>query len=222
LRSRVKICGITNDADAQVAIEAGAEYLGIIFAKSARTISKDQAAKVQARLKNARTVKLVGVFRDNSAEEIAEAIAAYSLDYVQCHGSESREFCWALHFPLIKAIELRTNEESAKEDLLRQIDEYGPVSRYLLFDRPKGLAYDDGWLDKAIALLEGVHVPVPYFFAGGLNPVNVRTVLAALTPFAVDVASGIEKQVGQKDHTQLRQFVRAVQGYGGITGNRQV
>jgi phosphoribosylanthranilate isomerase len=220
VRSRVKICGITTDDDARAAIESGADLLGMIFANSARMVAKDQASRIGARAKATRKVRLVGVFKDASPSEVADAISKYSLDLVQCHGNETRDYCWELHFPLIKAIELAPAEDNARESLLRKIDEYGPVSKYLLFDRAKGRAFDAEWLNGAMSLLEEVHVPVPYFFAGGLTADNVKTVLSRLSPFGVDVASGIEQSVGKKDHAKMRQFVRAVHYQGGIAKRR--
>jgi phosphoribosylanthranilate isomerase len=134
---------------------------------------------------------------------------------IQLHGQESVEFCQSMRLPLIKTIEINPGAADALDSLRQQIALYAPVAQYLLFDKPKeasGAKSTDGaaWLSSAIHLIkQAAPIPLPFFFAGGLNADNVSDVIAQLEPFGVDVASGIERQPGAKDLEKMRAFFRS-------------
>jgi phosphoribosylanthranilate isomerase len=153
------------------------------------------------------------VFKDPSSDEVRNAIGNAKLAMVQLHGRESVEFCRSISLPLIKTIEISPGAADALDSLRQQIALYAPVAQYLLFDKPKDASGANStnsaaWLPSAIRLLKQAGpIPVPYFFAGGLNTDNVSAVVAQLEPFGVDVASGIESKPGTKDSEKMRQFL---------------
>jgi phosphoribosylanthranilate isomerase len=106
----VKICGITNVADAKNACDLGANFLGLIFvSSSARCVDEAEAVRIAEMTKHSK-VKLVGVFKDASADEIARVSAKIRFNFVQCHGAETPEFCRSLPVPVIKALEIELSE----------------------------------------------------------------------------------------------------------------
>jgi phosphoribosylanthranilate isomerase len=195
---QVKICGITNLADAQLAVDAGAHYLGLIFAAaSPRRISVETAAAISKSLRSA-SCKLVGVFQNDSVEHIEAVRDAVRLDYVQLHGKESPQQCGQLS-PCIKAV-------SSVADAIA----YADSAELLLIDRPKQSKDED-----FVARIAGdpqLNMVPPFLLAGGLAPANLS---AAIEKFAgiealvgFDVASGVELAPGSKDAGKVRQFMQ--------------
>jgi phosphoribosylanthranilate isomerase len=198
----VKICGITSLEDAQCAVAAGADFIGLIFAPesprrvsvaTARTICRDLRGRAQT----------VGVFRNAPAATVADIALDAGVDLIQLHGDESPEACRAAPRPIIKAIELtmRPTAEAAKR--------YVGCARYLLFDRPKGETASE-WLHVARTFLAATTFDIPYFFAGGLTPETVADAISGLTPFGVDVASGVEDRPGVKNPDKIIAFCNAM------------
>lgn len=201
-RTRIKICGITNAEDAAVAVAAGADAIGVIFAPSPRQVSLEKAAAALAVVPP--PVARIGVFVDASAEEIAAAVSACGLTTVQLSGHESPEACDAVRVPVIKVLSVGTDFD------IRTIEPYRDHAAAILFDtfvagKAGGTSQTFDW--QAVSEVSG---RVPSFVAGGLNPDNVRECILATTPFAVDVASGVETSPGKKDHQKLFAFCAAV------------
>lgn len=181
--TKVKICGITRQEDADLAIELGADYLGFIFVKeSPRYVAVPPATK---------GVPRVGVFRNASPDEILITAEAAKLDLVQLHGDET----YTLDLPTIKAFHVH--------DTLP--DTSGTRADYILFDTGGGTGRTFDW-----DLLAGYPRTKPFFLAGGINPDNVAEAIARTHPFAVDVASGVESAPGIKDHDKLRRLFEAM------------
>ncbi len=211
----VKICGLTNLEDAQVAIEAGADYLGFIFYdKSPRGITP-QAYTVFAReLPDA--VKKVGVFVNAEPAIIAHLFDEYLIDYVQFSGDEAPDFV-SKFGAAYKAVRPPTLEEYQR--MAAMYIRPAPVeSSYanlpaMLIDtyHPNLYGGTGQQMSREIAIGAGKHNQ-RLMFAGGLNPDNVGEFVQAVRPFAVDVASGVEASPGKKDHGKLRAFVQAVRG----------
>jgi phosphoribosylanthranilate isomerase len=201
-RTRIKVCGITNAEDAAVAVAAGADAIGVIFAPSPRQVTLDQAAAALASVPL--PVARVGVFVDASAEEIAAAISACGLTAVQFSGHESPEDCDAVGVPVLKAIGVGTDFD------IQTVGPYRDHAAALLFDtlvagKAGGTSQTFDW--QAVGVVSG---RVPLFAAGGLNPQNVGECIAVLHPFAVDVSSGVEASPGKKDHQKVFAFCAAV------------
>lgn len=190
--TRVKICGITNLADAQAAVEAGADALGLVFAPSPRRIDADLARSIVAAL-SPRAV-FVGVFRDAPIEEVHRMADQVGFDGVQLHGEESPEYCVKVNRCAIKRFEI---DESLRERL--------PSYRVFasLLDPGAGSGQAFPW-EHAMGL------PHRIIVSGGLTPQNVAEPIRLLRPFGVDVASGVEALPGRKDHVKVREFIRAV------------
>ena len=206
--SKIKICGITSLDDALAALEAGADYLGLIFAQSSpRRVELEAAKEIIAGV--AGRAQIVGVFKDQDLEFVSDLALSLKLDYVQCHGKESVDYARRLPTKVIKVLELEgVSASDSKLGSLAQ--EWKEDAHFLLFDRPKLLS-DPEWYKRAVKeLLAAQPLPLPYFFAGGLSADNVGEVVAELQPFAVDVASSVEASPGQKDIDKMIDFCKAV------------
>ena len=198
---RVKICGITRLLDAQAAVEAGANYLGFIFARSPRRIDANQAAKIIGEIPD--SVERVGVFVDETEDTMLRTAETAGLTILQLHGNESPELCGRLPLPVIKAFRL-TDSGS-----LQEISEFS-VDKILLEPRVAGMAGGTGetadW-DLALKVVKAFP-DRKVFLAGGLNPENVQSAVSLVQPFAVDASSRLETSPGVKDHEKIRRFIR--------------
>jgi len=195
---RVKVCGLTEPADAIAAHDAGAHFLGMVFAPGSRQVSRQQAAAIRAAVPDGR---LCGVFVDAPLDEIVGTCEACDLDLIQLHGQESPADCAlvaaACGRPLIKALtpDQATTEAAAS---------FSSVA-YFLVDLPKGP--DKRGLttaDCAAAARNLADAGHDVFLAGGLTPGNVGDLPRV---FAVDVASGVESTVGLKDIPKIVSFI---------------
>ena len=197
----VKICGIRSLADAERAVELGAEYLGFIFAESPRKIDQADARQIRKRIGS--SARIVGVFKDQDLQVVNDIADALRLDFVQLHGSESPDYCKAINAPIIKAVEL---DQNSTPDL----SEY--LVHAFLFDRPKSKSDDKLWLEKTVKeQKEYLERWRPFFLAGGLNSENLNLALS-IDPYGVDTASGVESSPGVKDHVKLENFLAAARG----------
>jgi phosphoribosylanthranilate isomerase len=199
----VKICGITNLADAQAAVKAGADFLGFIFyAKSPRYVTPQQAKRIISRLP--RRVLKVGVFVNEAPARVRSAVASCGCDMVQLHGDEPpavvRGFA---EFPIIKAV--RVKSAASLKDLSKYDVDFFLFDAFSSKERGGTGKVFDWKLLKRIEKLK-----TPYFISGGLTPGNVGEVLKKARPFGVDVSSGVERCPGRKDVRKLRAFVKAV------------
>ncbi|GIN73633.1 N-(5'-phosphoribosyl)anthranilate isomerase [Bacillus sp. J14TS2] len=200
---QVKICGITTKEAAQTAVRAGADFLGFVFAKSKRRVPPEQAAEIIRQLPS--HVKSVGVFVNESKEEIQRIAALANLDYVQLHGAESPEFCSNLGLPVIKAFSIKQEKDL---DALKQYDfEYALVdSPGVQFAGGSGIPFD--W-----NLLESQQLPrEQLILAGGLTTENVLMAISKVHPKIVDVSSGVETD-GEKDLVKIKTFIKTVKTY---------
>lgn len=201
-RTRIKICGLTRARDAAAAVGAGADALGVILAPSPRRVSASQAAEVLACAPP--PVARVGVFVDPTLDEVLSAVEVAGLTAVQLSGAETPEFCARIPVPVIKTLGVGTDFGwSAAEP-------YRDVAAALLLDtyvtgKAGGTATTFDWHSLA-----GIPGGAPVFVAGGLTPDNVAECIRALSPFAVDVSSGVEASAGIKDHDRIRAFALAV------------
>jgi phosphoribosylanthranilate isomerase len=201
MSTRVKICGITNLADAQVAVEAGADALGFVFYdQSPRFISMETAAEISKQLPL--FILRVGVFVNPTRELIFEAMAGCGLSLLQFHGDEPPEFCAQFGLMSMKAFRIRDAES------LKELPKY-KTDAWLLdtysSDTLGGTGEKFNW-DLAI---EAQKLGRPVFLAGGLTPENVAEAIQKVRPFGVDVSSGVESAPGKKDHAKVRAFIHA-------------
>ena len=187
----VKLCGFTRAVDARVAVEAGADMLGVVlWAGTPRGATVEQAAAIRQAVPE---VELVGVFVDEQPERIDELVAELGLNWVQLHGHEPREQVEIYRGRCIRGV--RDGDASG-------VPEGIPV----LFDRPFGERPGTDVLAAHWRAAAGLSGDV--MLAGRLDPENVAAAITAVRPWAVDSASGIEQSPGIKDHERIRQFVR--------------
>jgi phosphoribosylanthranilate isomerase len=211
----VKICATTNLNDAQASLTAGADALGFIFAASTRRIEIDQAVEIIANLTE--EIEKIGIFVNQTPAQVAEIAEHAGLTGVQLHGDEPadqmQQYRQALGqrkiIKTLQARELLKSSESLQGYLqMRQsidailLDAGSPSQR-----GGTGQTFD--WI-AAAPIVARVRAQMPVIVAGGLNPENVGEAIRLFAPWGVDVVSGVEREVGQKDEAKLRSFVGAV------------
>ncbi|HEY0593635.1 MAG TPA: bifunctional indole-3-glycerol phosphate synthase/phosphoribosylanthranilate isomerase [Thermoanaerobaculia bacterium] len=195
----VKICGIASPGDAVGAIDAGADFIGLVFAPlSPRRVTPEAAEEIAraVRERSPRT-RLVGVFRDQPVEQVRAIAAQLDLDLVQLHGSEPVAHIAAVGRPAIRAIAIPAQEHllpSASRASWALLDGRAPGS---------GAAFDWNAVGRAMR-------PRRMFLAGGLTPDNVRDAIARVRPEGVDVSTGVEDAPGRKSVAKMRRFVEEV------------
>lgn len=200
-KPEIKICGITNLADARAACAAGADYLGfVLYAKSPRFIAPNALRQLIKKLD--KKAKKVGVFVNERPLTVAEIAADCGLDFVQLCGEEQYNSFHCLRRPIWRVIRIQGEQAvPAPADW--------PAERYVLDAAQAelyggtGIAVD--W--SAAARIAREH---KIMLAGGLTPANVATALRIVQPFGVDVSSGVELRRGQKDHEKMRFFIEVV------------
>jgi phosphoribosylanthranilate isomerase len=200
----IKICGITTVENAQLAIDAGADWLGVILVPNTpRTVVADALLPI-AQLTRAKGVRLVGVFQNQPIELVNALAERLQLQYIQLHGDESPAYCQQCIKPVIKVFPLEPFP------MAEQLLPYKPFIEYALLDLPKGVKTVPHWKRYPIKGLQQA-VVIPLLLAGKLTATTVAGVVTQYSPVGVDVASGVETAlVGQKDAQQLQLFVQAV------------
>ncbi|WMT58258.1 phosphoribosylanthranilate isomerase [Truepera radiovictrix] len=195
---RVKICGVTRTEDALLAEAAGADAVGFIFAeRSKRHVTLEAAREMSAAL--GPFIARVGVFVDAPFEEVVACVRALRLDAVQLHGGEDAPYAAALqrHVRVVRAVGFSPELDPAA------LSGY-PADALLLDGLTPGSGERFSW--AAAAAFRGWP---RLLLAGGLTPDNVAAGIAALRPYGVDVASGVELRPGVKDPRKVQDFVRA-------------
>jgi phosphoribosylanthranilate isomerase len=200
----VKICGITNQADAKTAIAAGADALGFNFwPGSERYLEPADAAEWIADLPD--TITRVAVLVNPSRAYAKEIAAIDGIDCLQLHGAESPEFCLSLvdaQIPLWKAVPM-----IERDTLLPDFH-----TNRLLLDTAAGTKFGGTGTPFRWNWARDLIVANPaweFILAGGLNPENVAKAVNQARPFGVDVASGVEASPGRKDIYRVRDFITA-------------
>jgi phosphoribosylanthranilate isomerase len=200
---RVKVCGITRREDAALAVDLGAAALGFVFwRRSPRTVDPETVREITDGLPP--FISRVGVFVNESPVRIARVAADAGLTCVQLHGDEDASDYVDLRWPLIKALPVGEGFSlSAVEDLPARVtpllDAHDPARR-------GGTGRVIEWTVAAAAARVR-----PMILSGGLNAENVKSAVASVNPYAVDVSSGVEAAPGIKDENKLRAFFAALQ-----------
>ncbi|CCI50793.1 unnamed protein product [Albugo candida] len=254
-RPLAKVCGVTSVEDALVALQAGADLIGIILVKSAkRSVSLEQAKSIVHTVMNygerqgpilpnllqqhkvgacsgsiewfernavalrqacSRATLVVGVFANQTTEEINVIVAETGIDLVQLHGDEGFEICREINTPTIRTLHLPAivHCDSVDSENIMQHIQPG-LANYLLLDSVvkgqqggTGMTFD--WNIAARFALQRI----PCLMAGGLTPENVVKALALVHPLGVDVSSGVEKEPRKKDEEKIRSFVCLVHDF---------
>jgi phosphoribosylanthranilate isomerase len=201
---KIKICGITNSADAEMAHQAGADALGFIFFKgSPRFISNDKIKSIIREIPP--FVSKVGVFVNASRDEVQRAIEETGIDTLQFHGDETPEACRGFGLKTIKAFRVQG------KDMLQIMPRYD-VEAWLL---DSFVAGERGGTGKTFDWDLAVHATslgTPVILSGGLNPENIARAVSHVQPYAVDVSSGVESAPGKKDANLIATFIQRARG----------
>ena len=205
---KIKICGITNIADALSAVNLGAHFLGFVFySKSPRHITPADAKEIIQMLP--KTVKKVGVFVNAGEKIVRRVIKTCDLDYVQLHGDESPEYCRKLAGRGKKKIKIIKAFRIKDADSLGVITNYG-VDIYLLDTYDKKVRGGSGKSFNWNLFSKVKNLDLPIMLSGGLNPKNVKKAIKRLKSCAVDVSSGVEKSAGKKDYKLMKDYILAI------------
>lgn len=210
MKTAAKICGLTRHEDAVAAAEAGADYLGVVFAPGTpRNRTAEEARRIWSDL----PIPRVGVFVDPAADRVASLAEELQLAVVQLHGAEDPELCRRLREScqsrMWKSARLR-----APEDVAMALDHYGEQVDGLLVEGwselgPGGVGAGFDWSWAAERRLEWPS-NLKLILAGGLDAGNVGRAIDAVRPDVVDVSSGVERVPGVKDMEAVRSFLQEV------------
>jgi len=199
---KVKICGITNLADAKAAVGAGCDALGFVFyKKSPRYISPEHASWIIRKLPG--KIAKIGVFVNEKVEKIKTTAKLCSLDFIQLHGSESIDFCKKLKG--LKIIKVFRVQNSINENNISRYKVEGYLFDTYLKSKAGGTGKSFNW--KLLCGIKKTKTPV--FLSGGINIKNVKQAVKAVKPRWVDVSSSVEKLPGKKDAKKVREFIKA-------------
>jgi phosphoribosylanthranilate isomerase len=200
----VKICGITNSADAKAAVDAGANALGFNFyEKSLRRVSTADAAQMRSKLPQG--IQAVGIFVNAKPADINSLRAFVRFEAAQLHGDEPPQIVAqvARSIPVIKAFRL------GAEASLPKFDDYPDAFAFLL-DAARTGQYGGTGQTTDWDFARRAAVSRRIILSGGLTVENVGAAVRLVHPYAVDVASGVESKPGRKDHAKLQEFIKEV------------
>ena len=200
-----KICGIQNEDTLLCCEDNSVDFFGMIFyPKSPRNISIEDASNLQIKSENL-NINGVGVFVNKNINEIEDIIKKVRLKYVQLHGSEDEEYIKTLKrigVKVIKSISISNIND------LRNINKYNS-SDYFLFDYkpmknelPGGNSKSFDW-----NILKSLNTDKPWFLSGGISIKNIQEILNDVSPFGIDLSSGVEKELGIKDNHIINNFI---------------
>jgi len=202
LRTKIKICGITNLKNALEAVEVGVDALGFVFfSKSPRYINPKKARAIINLLPS--FVLRVGLFVNAPKEEVLSVISESRVNLLQFHGDEDEKFCNQFNLPYIKAISLKDGI-----NLLEYCQLFVSSSAILIdtysHEMRGGTGKTFNWD------LIPKNLPLPLIIAGGLDSKNVSSLINSVNPYGVDVSGGVEIDKGIKDLSMMKNFVLGV------------
>ncbi len=201
MMTKVKICGIRNLQDAIFAVDYGADAIGFVFAKSIRKVSKEKARTIVRKLPP--FVTTVGLFVNETAEDMEATCRFCGLDAIQLHGNEPPDIINKLKdFKIIKAFRIQNEKDIS------------PIRKY----KPNAILLD-GYSENKMGgtgttfdwkIVKKISTPIPIIVAGGLTHLNVSRAIKIVKPYGVDVSSGVETKPGQKDKRLIKKFIDTV------------
>jgi len=202
MRTRIKICGITRAEDARIAVDLGADAVGLVFyPASPRNVSFERAREIVAAIPP--FVTAVGLFVDPAQDQVEAVLRRCPLSLLQFHGDETPGFCGGFGLPYIKAVRVR-----ADADLVQCLSPYHAAQGWLLD------AYHERLYGGTGESFDWKLIPPdlarPVILSGGLTPANVGLAVRQVRPWAVDVSSGVEAAKGVKDAEKIAAFIAGV------------
>ena len=199
----VKFCGLFREEDIEYANILKPDFIGFVYAKSKRQISQEKSEYLKNKLH--KNIKAVGVFLNNSVDEIIEICSKNIIDIIQLHGTYNKD--------VINTLKAKTNKQIISAINIKSADDILSIKHmeadYLLIDSANagsGVAFNYKLLDEAKN--KGFHEK--FFLAGGLNIYNIEKALA-YKPYGIDISSGIEKD-GIKDFNLMKEIIYKVKG----------
>ena len=209
--TRIKICGIGEEAHALVAVEAGADFIGLVFAPSKRQVTPTRGYQIASAIKKeANLIKVVGVFVNMPASEVNKFADFVGLDWVQLSGDEPWKYCREISKPIIKAVRMgQQHPEDICAELAAGAKTLSPQRFIPLLDSQVEGKYGGTGLTFNWKLAQQVAQRFPVIIAGGLDTENVAQAIEIVSPWGVDVSSGVEV-AGVKDAAKIRAFIGAV------------
>lgn len=206
-----KICGLRREEDLRLCHELGVDFTGFIFARqSPRFVQPEAVAPLPVHYPAAPAGRplRVGVFADQSLDEIRRVASMARLDLLQLHGGEEEDFCRALRPE--RVIKVLWPQRLGRQGLEDEMRRFAPVCAWFLLDAGQSGGGSGGhleWRDLA-----DLRPPRPWLLAGGLGPDSLPEALAACSPDGVDLNSALESAPGEKDHTRMRAAVAIIKG----------
>ena len=202
---KIKICGITNQEDAQIAVQEGADALGFVFyPQSPRYVQPAVAKQIIGSLPP--FVLPVGVFVNQDLDMVRCVFDECGLALAQLHGDESPGFCESLRRPVLRALRLRDRRSFlALAEFKGRMGVKGFVVDAFSDSLYGGTGRTTDW-----SIAGEVAKAVPILLAGGLTPENVQEAIRQVQPYGVDVSSGVEHSPGRKDSAKIRAFIQSV------------
>ncbi|MDO9437386.1 phosphoribosylanthranilate isomerase [Hydrogenophaga sp.] len=210
-RTRIKICGLTREADLDAAVRAGADAVGfVLYEQSPRYVTAERAGALARRLPAFVTPVLL--FVNASTEHIQRGVDAVPQALLQFHGDETPAYCEAAGRPYLRAARIPTGPAGAGFDLLKYASDHSAAQAILLDAHVEGYggggqSFDWTAFPWSHPLLNASSRLV---LSGGLTPANVTDGISRVRPWAVDVSSGVEAAKGIKDPDKMLAFVAAV------------
>ena len=210
--TRVKICGLKDEVHALAAAEAGADFIGLVFAPSQRQVTPVQAERIATAVKaTGHAVEVVGLFVNETAQTVNEMADFCRLDRVQLSGDETWEYCREIKRPLIKVLRVsrRHSAERLSDILAEGAKILGDKQFIFSLDAHVKGKYGGTGVTFNWSVARQIAGQYPIIIAGGLTPENVARAIDQATPWGVDVSSGVEVN-GVKHTARIRAFINAV------------
>ncbi|MGB4437299.1 MAG: phosphoribosylanthranilate isomerase [Acetomicrobium sp.] len=205
---KAKICGLTRKQDVDVAIKAGADAIGFIWAPSPRRVDIDTAKELARDIPP--FVSVVAVVRDPSLELMSQIIESKVFDAVQFHGCESVDFVSKCPLKTIKAIAVADE----KDVLLVHL--YEKEVNFMLFDTKLGKLFGGTGKSFNWQLIKNFRPHKPFILAGGIGPENLEDAIKHVDPDAVDTNSALEVAPGIKDKKKIYEFMKKIKSINNV------
>ena len=200
--TRIKICGFTRAEDITAAVQSGADAIGLVFyKKSPRHVTLQKAIELVGVVPP--FVTIVGLFVNAEPDFVNEILESVPLDLLQFHGDETPEYCSQFNKPYIKAIRVK-----AGVDLLQCASDYIDAKGLLLDAHVDGIPGGTGTTFDWTLIPRNLSLPV--ILSGGLDTQNLAHAIEQVSPYAVDVSSGVEANKGIKDAEKIAAFINEV------------